>query len=62
VVSAGPSRVPEVPRTDVLGIDQLNPICPGSDVEAAGLRSCTTVVRSARSSPTLGHDGMGCCV
>ena len=27
----------KLPRTDVLGVDQPDPICPRSDVEAAGL-------------------------
>jgi hypothetical protein len=27
----------KLPRTNVCGVDQLNPICPWSDVQAAGL-------------------------
>src|SRR6185312_14223569 len=36
----GSSNRPEsrkLPRTNVFSVDQLNPICPGSDVEATGL-------------------------
>ena len=33
----------KLPRTDVLGVDQLNAICPWGDVEAAGLTEPTKV-------------------
>src|SRR5947207_5855306 len=35
--SSDRAKYRKLPRTNVLGVDQLNPICPRSDVEAAGL-------------------------